>query len=61
MAVEQLIRYFSGRRLVSEFEGLRAEPLYANDRNQRVRQDATYRCGGLEIFEFIHVESFVAR
>ena len=53
-AVEQLVGDLAGGRLVGQLERLGAEPLHADDRDQRVGQDAADGGVGLEIFEADH-------
>ena len=54
VAVEQLVGHLAGGRLVGEFEGLGAEPLHADDRDEAVRKDAAHRGVGLKVFEPNH-------
>jgi|ERR1019366_551171 hypothetical protein len=54
VAIKQLICNTAGRRLVSQLQSLRAEPLHTYNRDEAVRKNAA-DCGcGLEIFEAGH-------
>src|SRR6516164_10939514 len=55
MAVEQFIGDTARWRLVGQLQCLGAKPLYADHRNNLVRQNASDRCGWLEVFETGHV------
>ena len=52
VAVEQFVRDFACWILVSQFEGLRAEPLDSDDANECVWQDTPDGGVRLQVFEF---------
>src|SRR5712692_4977016 len=54
MAIEQLVGDAAGRRLIGQLQSLGAKPLYADDRDDLVRQNASDGGGGLEVFEAGH-------
>lgn len=54
VAVEQLVGHLASRRLVGQLDRLRAEPLHADHRDQRVGQDAAHRRVGEQVIEFGH-------
>ena len=56
-AVQELVGDLAGGCLVGQFDGLGAEPLHADDRDEAVGENAAYRSVGLEIFQF-HVALF---
>ena len=51
VAVQQLVGDAAGRRLVSQFECLGAEPLDADHRDEAVGQNPAHRGPGLEILQ----------
>jgi hypothetical protein len=51
MAVEQLVRDLPRASLVGQLEGFGTEPLRADGRNQRVRQDPSQGRVGLNLLE----------
>ena len=54
VAVEQFVGEPAGRCLVGQFQGLGAEPLDRDDRDQAVRQDAAHGGTGEELFQSCH-------
>src|ERR1019366_6201090 len=55
MAIEQLIGNGARRSLVGQLQSLGAKPLYADHRNNLVRQNTSDCGGGLEVFEAGHI------
>ena len=51
VAVQQFVRHRAGRCLVRQLESLGAEPLHADDGDQRVGEHAADGGMGLEVFE----------
>ena len=51
VAVQQLVGDLAGWCLVGQLQGLGAEPLYADHRDEAVGQNAAHRGVGLEVFE----------
>src|ERR1019366_7389339 len=55
MAIEQLVGNAARRSLVGQLQSLGAKPLYADHRNNLLRQNASDCGGGLEVFEAGHI------
>ena len=53
--IEQFVRNPPRRSLVGQLQRLGAKPLYADDRNDLVRQDSPDGGGRLKVFEAGHV------
>ena len=54
MAVKQLVSDSAAGIFVRQFECFGTEPLHVNNRDERVRQDASDGCVRLKVFEFHH-------
>ena len=60
VSIEKLVCHPAGGRLVGKFEGLGTKPLHADDRDEAVRKDTTYRSIGLKVFKSHHSGPWMA-